>query len=170
MCKTQLVGYCSRHTRSQNGMRRTNRRLDEALLVEAEPHRNANEVTRSRSRVGCDRKVGQLLGPDVKTADLQQKAKRTRQKWLLTWETNCSNLQILSGKPVRNRWPRPWQTSSKNAMPANPNGCRKVQVVNRVGRAARGVKIRGALHKRRLTRRLCLMRRAKHFLHGLQSP
>jgi hypothetical protein len=93
-----------------------------------------------------------------------------QQKWLLTWETSCSNLQILSGKPVRSKWPRPWQTSSKNAMPANQNGCQKGQVVNQVGQTARGDKIRGALPKKRPTRQLCSMRHVKDFLNGLQSP
>jgi hypothetical protein len=170
MCKTLLVGYCSRHTRNQNEMRRKNHRLGGALLVGAEAHRTGNETIRSRYRVGCGKKVGQLQRQDDKTADLRLRARRMRQKWLLIWATNCSNLRILSGKPARSRWPRRWQTSSKNAMPASPNGCRKGQVVNRAGLAARDVKIRGALPKRRPTRRLCSMRHAKGFLNGLQSP
>jgi len=170
MCKMLLAGYCSRHMKNRNEMRRKNHSLGGALLVEVEAHRNGNEVTRSRYRVGCDRRVDQLLVQDVKTTDLRQRAKRMRQRWPLTWETSCSSLQILSGKPARSKWPRPWQISSKNAMPASQNGCLKAQVVNRVEQAARGVKIREAPPKRRLTRQLCSMRHVKDFLSDLQSP
>lgn len=169
-CKTQLAGYCSRRMRNQNEMQRTNHSLGEALLMEAEVHRIGSEVIKNRYRVGCDKKVGPHLGQDVKTANLPQRAKRMQQKWLPIWATNCSNLRILSGKPARSRWPRPWQTSSKNAMPVSPNGCQKDQVVNQVGQAARGVKILGAPLNERLTRLLCLMRHVRDFRKGLQSP
>ena len=170
MCRTLLAGYCSRRTRNQNDLQRTNHNLDEVLLVGVGAHRTDSEVIRSRCRAGCDRKVGQPLQPNDKTVDHPQKAKRMRQKWLLIWATNCSNLQILSGKRARSRWLRPWQTSSRNAMPTSLNGCRKVPVVNRAGQAARGVKIRAALPNERLTRQPCSMRHAKGFLNGLQSP
>jgi len=145
--RTPLAGCCNRRMRNQDEMQRMNHNLGEALLVEVEAHHTDREVIRSRYRAGCDRKVGQHLRQDVKTIDHPQRAKRMRQKWLPIWATNCSNLQILSGKPARSRWPRPWQTSSKNAIPASLNGCRMVQVVNRVGQAARDAKIRGALPK-----------------------
>jgi hypothetical protein len=73
-------------------------------------------------------------------------------------------------KSANSIWKASQKQMAKTAMPASPNGCRKGQVVNRAGLAARDVKIRGALPKRRPTRRLCSMRHAKGFLNGLQSP